>query len=556
MQWIEIENNDLSGALPASLGNIPNLLYLCCESNDLTGTIPSSIMNNARLWDYSWGYILYGNRFNTYNIKIPAPEFSIKDVAGNTIRSATEYSKNKLTILYQWATWCPTVVEITPKLNKLYEKYRNKGLNIIGVTMEDTTTAIEYFNTNNIEFDNVVIQNGNSIRTDVAYTHNIYSPNFEIGEQSVNGFYPTSVYPSVTIIDSLGNVVFSDIINNPNTFVYVVEKYFSGSNSLDGEPRLLQESTIGDGIELIVMGDAFSEESIKNGNYEAVMRKFIDAFFEEEPFKTYKDLFNVHMVNVVSASDGYENKETALGGWFSSDTEVGGDDFLSFGYALKAVSDDKLDDALIVVVMNSDKYAGTCYMYCNGPSIAYIPVVDGATSFKQLIHHEACGHGFAKLADEYAYENMGAVSSDYVSEIQSQQANWGWWKNVDFTSDLSQIRWKHFINDARYANEGLGAYEGGLTYWTGVWRPTENSIMRYNTGGFNAPSREAIYYRINKLAYGADWEYDYEEFVEWDAKNRKTSAATRGIPYRLDVPKDYKPTHPPVVINKSWRDAK
>ena len=70
---------------------------------------------------------------------------------------------------------------------------------------------------------------------------------------------------------------------------------------------------------------------------------------------------------------------------------------------------------------------------------------------------------------------------------------------------------------------------------------------------FNAPSREAIYYRIHKLAYGADWEYDYEEFVEWDAKNRKTAAATRTIPYRHA---EIKPTHPPVVINKSWKDAK
>ena len=36
----------------------------------------------------------------------------------------------------------------------------------------------------------------------------------------------------------------------------------------------------------------------------------------------------------------------------------------------------------------------------------------------------------------------------------------------------------------------------------------------------SAPSREAIYYRIHKLAYGASWKYDYETFVSWDAKNR------------------------------------
>ena len=77
--------------------------------------------------------------------------------------------------------------------------------------------------------------------------------------------------------------------------------------------------------------------------------------------------------------------------------------------------------------------------------------------------------------------------------------------------------------------------------------------MNANVGGFNAPSREAIYYRIHKLAYGADWKYDYEEFVEWDAKNRATT--TRGVPYRLEIPEDFKPLHPPVVMMKSWKEA-
>ena len=36
---------------------------------------------------------------------------------------------------------------------------------------------------------------------------------------------------------------------------------------------------------------------------------------------------------------------------------------------------------------------------------------------------------------------------------------------------------------------------------------------------FNAPSREAIYKRIHKLALGKDWQYDYETFVEYDQRN-------------------------------------
>ena len=134
---------------------------------------------------------------------------------------------------------------------------------------------------------------------------------------------------------------------------------------------------------------------------------------------------------------------------------------------------------------------------------------------------------------------------------------YGWWKNADFTSDPTQVKWSHFLEDSRYANDGLGVYEGAFTYWTGAYRPTEDSIMRSNTGGFNAPSREAIYYRIHQLAYGPDWEYDYEKFVEYDAINRKSAPEDAGMQKRRMnyVEKSFEPTAPPVIIKGSWRDA-
>ncbi len=340
------------------------------------------------------------------------------------------------------------------------------------------------------------------------------------------------------------------------------DSYISSDYSKDGVVTTLHTATKGDGIDIVLMGDAYSDRQIADGTYKTDMEYIYNNLFTEEPYKSFKDHFNAYYVNVVSATEGYEHSGAALGGYFGGGTLVGGNDNAVFNYALKAISAEEMDEALLIVAMNSDNYAGTCYMYYpetstdygNGVSVSYFPRGGDATTFAQLLHHEACGHGFAKLADEYAYEEYGAVPGDYASQIQTQQATWGWWKNVDFTGDPAATRWSRFVSDPRYANEGLGAYEGGLTYWRGVWRPTENSIMRYNTGGFNAPSREAIYYRIHKLAYGDSWEYDYETFVEWDARNRTASAAAvRAKVYR---PTTYKLTHPPVIVNKSWRDAK
>ena len=294
------------------------------------------------------------------------------------------------------------------------------------------------------------------------------------------------------------------------------------------------------------------------------MQNAMEAVLSEEPYKSYADYFNVYSVNVVSGTEGYEHAGQALDTGFGDGANVYGNNEKVIEYAKNAVSEAKLDDAVIIVMMNRDYYAGTCYMYYpetlsdygHGLSIAYFPTSSDTNTFNGLVSHEAGGHGFAKLADEYAYEYMGAVPDDVVSTIRSQTSSWGWWKNVDFTGDPTQVRWAQFIADSRYAAENIGCYEGAFTYWTGAWRPTENSIMRYNTGGFNAPSRYAIWYRINKLAYGDSWNGTYEDFVEYDAVNRTPAAVARRNARRNCVEKNLPPLAPPVVVGHSWRDAK
>ena len=91
---------------------------------------------------------------------------------------------------------------------------------------------------------------------------------------------------------------------------------------------------------------------------------------------------------------------------------------------------------------------------------------------------------------------------------------------MDFTSDPEKVKWAHILSDERYADEPEGVYEGARNCSRGIWRPTYDSIMMDNKGSFNAPSREAIWYRIHKLAYGSDWLYDFEDFVKYDSVNR------------------------------------
>ncbi len=65
-------------------------------------------------------------------------------------------------------------------------------------------------------------------------------------------------------------------------------------------------------------------------------------------------------------------------------------------------SDEDLNHTLIILLINVDKYAGTCYMQSDGKAIAMCALDQSREDgLKRLINHEAGGHGFGRLSDEY-----------------------------------------------------------------------------------------------------------------------------------------------------------
>jgi hypothetical protein len=142
--------------------------------------------------------------------------------------------------------------------------------------------------------------------------------------------------------------------------------------------------------------------------------------------------------------------------------------------------------------------------------------------------------------------------------MENKWTTLGWGANVDWRSNPAEVKWAKFINDERYADERIGVYEGSYLYQFGAYRPTENSMMRNNDCGFNAPSREAIYKRVMKLSEGDDWTYDYETFVAFDAPAREAykvaqaRSRTRGAEAQ---PKRRIESRPPTIYKGTWRDA-
>jgi|GEM_PF-651869 len=341
-----------------------------------------------------------------------------------------------------------------------------------------------------------------------------------------------------------------------NASVAVTQRYtyISDDYSRNGNVVTVQKASEGNGIDIVLMGDAYTDSDIKGGKYESDMKRGIDAFFSVEPYASFRNLFNIYYVEVVSQSS--ETGSTAFSTYFGNGTLVGGDAGKVRSYCNTVTKKSNLDDVTAIVIINTARYAGTCWMYyCStgnhglGFTISYFPLgttTTGTTSMEALIRHEAAGHGFGKLADEYSYQSQGKIPDSEITSHRSRQ-EFGWWPNIDFTDDPFSVRWSKYIQDNRYAAEQINVYEGGATYWTGVWRPTLNSIMRYNTGQFNAPSREAIYYKIHRLAYGSGWAYDHETFVAYDAVNRSATAVASCALAPAEM-FSFRPTHPPVLV--------
>jgi thiol-disulfide isomerase/thioredoxin len=61
--------------------------------------------------------------------------FRLNDL-DNTSRSFAELKGEKITIIDFWATWCKPCNKAIPELNKIYDSYKDKGVQIIGINCD------------------------------------------------------------------------------------------------------------------------------------------------------------------------------------------------------------------------------------------------------------------------------------------------------------------------------------------------------------------------------------------------------------------------------------
>ena len=490
--------------------------------------------------------------------KIPMADFKLVDFNGG-IHSNEDLAKSKLTIILEWEAWCPFSQALIKKLVPAYNQLHSKGLDILGVSSlcgmatpcVDEETHLKYIEKAGILWENC------------SETH----------ENKIDAFRLYGGSPTLYAIDSDGVIIFQSFTRDYMEIIPFLEEYFgekitgqayytSSDYSKDGEVVTLQEATEGTGIDLVFMGEGFVDKAMgAGGAYEQKMNEAMEQFFKVEPYKSLRNRFTVKAVKVVSP-----NAE------FLSDAKhtINQSDEIAFKYAQNAVGTDA-DKAMVVVVYNVEASVGrsytTLYYDDKGSFVAYC--MDGVST---VLNHEVGGHGIAHLADEYVEPGNESLSlpTERKNELDEAHSSKGWYMNVDYNLG-SQSVWKDYLTDSRYTSENIGSYEGAFLYGKGCYRPTENSMMRYNNAPFNAPSREAIYKRVMTLT-DPSYKYSHEDFVEFDMATYKSASQAKGqgktgeslgninytVKASIENPNRFSPKRflpkSPVLKKGSWKD--
>lgn len=291
----------------------------------------------------------------------------------------------------------------------------------------------------------------------------------------------------------------------------------------------LQKATKGKkgGINIVLLGDGYDAKSIADGSYLKTMKQEMEYFFGLEPYTTYRGYFNVYTAFPLSTESGVGTVNTIRYNRFNT-TFTGGVKLKAdydeiFAYALNAptVTKENLNQTLIIMVPNTTEYGGMTQMWTSGAAIAFCPLSTYSYPLdsRGVIQHEAGGHGFGKLGDEYIYHNafidncMCKDGCDHGSAFNMYK-RLGWYDNLSFTGKMQSVPWSHLIFDPRYSDL-VDIYEGGYMHSRGVFRSEQNSCMNNNIPYYSTISRESIVKRIKRYAGET---YSFDDFVKNDKR--------------------------------------
>ncbi len=255
---------------------------------------------------------------------------------------------------------------------------------------------------------------------------------------------------------------------------------------------LLNNGNSSNRVDLVFVGDGYTAGEIATtyaGHVSSMITTLLGS--ASSPLSRYASYFNVHRVNVVSNESGADipqmgiTRDTALNATYRYDNQNDRLLYFNAGLANNAVSTalvgTGIDVDMRIGIVNESVYGGG-----GGQWAVY---AGGNTQAPEIAVHEL-GHSFANLADEYFSSGNYTGTEPSAANVTTSPATGKW------------DRWLGY-NDPNSNIGPIGYYQGGQYVENGIYRPSDNSIMRSLGRPFDAVGREAmikaIYDEVNPL---------------------------------------------------------
>ena len=234
-------------------------------------------------------------------------------------------------------------------------------------------------------------------------------------------------------------------------------------------------------INMVILSDGYT--SAEMGTFITDANSMVSNIFAQQPFKEYKNYFNVFAIKVPSPTSGINHPNSApdCSGYsvpvISGKNPYFGTVFDAFNIHRLVVPINVVSIATVMannfpsydqifVLANSPYYGGS------GGDVA--TATTDASSSEVAIHE--IGHSFAGLSDEYW------AGASYAAEKP----------NMTQQSSASLVKWKNWLN---INNIGIYLYES-TTNW---YRPHQNCKMRYLSVPFCSVCAETFIEKIHSL---------------------------------------------------------
>ncbi len=261
-------------------------------------------------------------------------------------------------------------------------------------------------------------------------------------------------------------------------------------------------------VNLVFLGDGYAADDIQTLWVDQVQAVIDHMFGNEElgePYGRYENFINVHRIDLVSPESGIDRLsqnifvDTPLGGNDECRDYTVGDCIVDWAEALSTF-DATFEGTDIEVhwrhVLLNGTFRAQSHTHRDGRRFTTVPGTD-----QPDVHLHEGGHAFHGLADLYPSDGDRTYTGAEPSEI-----------NV--TLDPTGSKWEHWLGFEDPVLGEIGAYEGGKYYTYGLYRPAENSKMRYLPAAFDPIAKERIVLDIYQIVEPID-----EAAPEADAPN-------------------------------------